>query len=342
MVLIPRELRRCRGGRRSALRRRGRGWNLLAVLCLALTSPAWASPTVDRLHFLIPAGAGGGWDGTARAVGRVLSESGLVAQVSFENLSGGGGGRAIARFVETAPMQIDTLLVSSTPIVIRALQGVYPHSFRDLTPVAAVIADYGAFAVRADSHLETWDQVVAILRADPRSLRVGGGSVRGNMDHLVASMAVAAAGGDPRRFIYVPYDAGGKAVTGLLAGEVHVLSTGVGEIIELARSGDVRVLAVTSSARLESLQDVPTLEELGFAVTFANWRGFFGPPGLPEARREAHIEMLARLRDVPAWNETRDHFGWEDLFVAGDAFTTYLEAQERELTGIMSKLGFLR
>lgn len=99
------------------------------------------------------------------------------------------------------------------------------------------------------------------------------------MDHLVAAMAVAAAGGDPRRFIYVPYDAGGKAVTGLLSGEVQVLSSGLGEIIELARSGEIRVLAVTSSMRLASLPDVPTLEELGFGVTFANWRGFFGPPG---------------------------------------------------------------
>lgn len=178
---------------------------LTACLSFVLAGFVFSSETsetwVERVHFLIPAGAGGGWDGTARAVGRILKQTAIVDRVSFENLSGGGGGRAIAHFVETAARQSDTLLVSSTPIVIRALQGLYPHSFRDLIPVAAVIADYGGFAVRADSPLETWDQVVAMLRSDPRSLRVGGGSVRGNVDHLVAAMAVAAAGGDPRRHL---------------------------------------------------------------------------------------------------------------------------------------------
>lgn len=311
-------------------------------LALAATCSVHGAEHAQRLHFLIPAGAGGGWDGTARAVGRVLEQTGSVDQVSFENLSGGGGARAVAHFVETAAHQTHTLLVSSTPIVIRALQGVYPYSFRDLTPIAAVIADYGGFAVRADSPLTSWPDVVSRLRADPRSLRIGGGSVRGNMDHLVAAMAVAAAGGDPRRFIYIPYDAGGKAVTGLLAGEVQVLSSGLGEMIELIRSGEIRLLAVTSPARLAALPDAPTLNELGFRVTFANWRGFFGPPGLSAQRRDAEIRLLAQMRSSPEWAETRARYGWEDLYLAGDDFSAYLEAQERELAAIMTKLGFLR
>lgn len=114
----------------------------------------------------------------------------------------------------------------------------------------------------------------------------------------------------------MPYDAGGKAVTGLLSGEVQVLSSGLGEIIELARTGEIRVLAVTSSMRLASLPDVPTLEELGFGVTFANWRGFFGPPGLSMSRRDGHIEMLTRMRATPAWHKTRSRLSWEDLFVS--------------------------
>lgn len=315
---------------------------LAACLGLVMACCACGAQRVERLHFLIPAGAGGGWDGTARAVGRVLKQTGGVERVSFENLSGGGGGRAVAHFVETAAHQSDTLLVNSTPIVVRALQGVYPYSFRDLTPVAAVIADYGGFAVRGDSSLQTWREVVAMLRTDPRSLLIGGGSVRGNMDHLVAAMAVAAAGGDPRRFIYVPYDAGGKAVTGLLSGEVQVLSSGLGEIIELVRGGEIRLLAVTAPTRLTTLPNTPTLEELGYAVTFANWRGFFGPPGLSAARRDAHVQMLARMRDSPEWSATLTRFGWEDLFVPADQFSAYLEAQERELAAIMSKLGFRR
>lgn len=106
---------------------------LTACLSFVLAGFVFSSETsetrVERVHFLIPAGAGGGWDGTARAVGRVLKETAIVDRVSFENLSGGGGGRAIAHFVETAARQSDTLLVSSTPIVIRALQGLIPTRF---------------------------------------------------------------------------------------------------------------------------------------------------------------------------------------------------------------------
>ena len=49
---------------------------------------------LEKVHFLIPAGPGGGWDGTARGMGEVMIKSGLVDDVSFENLSGGGGGKA--------------------------------------------------------------------------------------------------------------------------------------------------------------------------------------------------------------------------------------------------------
>ncbi|NCF74236.1 MAG: tripartite tricarboxylate transporter substrate binding protein, partial [Gammaproteobacteria bacterium] len=77
----------------------------------------------DRIHFLIPGGAGGGWDMTARGVGESLSRSGLRKVVSYENLSGGGGSRAIAHFVKTAERQDNTLMVSSSSIILRSLRG---------------------------------------------------------------------------------------------------------------------------------------------------------------------------------------------------------------------------
>ena len=67
---------------------------------------------LKEVHFLIPAGPGGGWDGTARGVGRALKMADLVEKVTFENAAGGGGGRAIAKLIETGSQQPNTLLIS--------------------------------------------------------------------------------------------------------------------------------------------------------------------------------------------------------------------------------------
>ena len=184
-----------------------------------------ADSKLDKIHFLIPGGAGGGWDGTARGVGEALTQSKLIKHVSYQNMSGGGGGKAMAYLIKTAKRQKQTLMVNSTPMLIRSLQKVFPQSFRDFTPVVAVVADYGVFAVRHDSAFGRWQDVVAAFRENPRKLRIGGGSGRGSMDHLVAAMAFQAAGGDAKAVRYIPYDAGGKALAGLLSGETEVLST---------------------------------------------------------------------------------------------------------------------
>ena len=76
---------------------------------------------VESIHFLIPGGAGGGWDGTARGTGEALTKSGLVGKATYENMSGGGGGKAIGYLIENAKSNEGTLMVNSTPIVIRLI-----------------------------------------------------------------------------------------------------------------------------------------------------------------------------------------------------------------------------
>jgi len=198
-----------------------------------ITATLGAAPThaaeIEKIHFLIPGGAGGGWDGTARGTGEALTKAGIVGSASYENMSGGGGGKAIAHLIETAKRQGNTLMVNSTPIVIRSLTKVFPQSFRDLVPIAGTIGDYAAFVVAIDSKYKSFAEVVTDFKADPKSVKIGGGSTRGSMDHLVAAYAFKAAGGDPKKVKYIPYDAGGKAMAGLLSGETSILSTGLSE-----------------------------------------------------------------------------------------------------------------
>ena len=311
------------------------------LLLALLVSPVSASE-VKEIHFLIPGGAGGGWDGTARGVGKALLDSKLLEQASFENMSGGGGGKALNHLISTAKRQEGTLLVNSTPIIIRSLTGVFPQSFRDLTPIASVIADYAAFVVPKDSKYTNFKEIIADFHKDPKSVKIGGGSVKGSMDHLVPAMVIQAAGEDPLKLKYIPYDAGGKAMAGLLSGDVQVLSTGFGEALGLANQGEVRILAVTSEERLSQAPDAPTVRELGYDVTFANWRGFFGIPGLSKEKAEAYRALLKKMYDTPEWEEIRSKRGWQNLYQPGDEFYAFLEAQEKDLGSMMRKLGFLK
>jgi putative tricarboxylic transport membrane protein len=321
----------------------GRSLILLAVICMALpVNMSFAAAEVEELHFLIPGGAGGGWDGTARGVGKALLDSGLVKQASFENMSGGGGGKALNHLISTAKRQQGTMLVNSTPIIIRSLTGVFPQSFRDLTPISSVIADYAALVVAKDSKYQTLEQVLADFKKDPRSVKMAGGSVKGSMDHLVPAMIVKAAGADPLKLVYVPYDAGGKAMAGLLSGDTQILSTGFGEALGLANQDLVRILAVTSDERLPQAPDVPTVKESGIDVTFANWRGFFGAPGLPEAKAQAYRDVLKKMYDTPEWEEIRTKRGWQNLYKPGAEFTAFLEDQEKAIGGMMRELGFIQ
>jgi len=205
------------------------------------------------------------------------------------------------------------LMVNSTPIIIRSLTGVFPQSFRALTPVASVIADYAAFVVPKNSKYTTFDQIIEDFKKNPNSVKVAGGSVKGSMDHLVPAMVIQAAGANPLKLKCIPYDAGGKAMAGLLSGDTQVLSTGYGEALGLARQGEVNILAVTSGERLAQTPDVPTVKELGYNVTFANWRGFYGIPGLSEEKAAAYQNLLKSMYDTPEWENMRSKRGWQNL-----------------------------
>ena len=313
-----------------------------SLLVVALSHPAFAVIKLDKIHFIIPGGAGGGWDGTARGAGEALTKSGLLKKASYENLSGGGGGKAIGHLIETAERQQHTLMVNSTPIVVRSLTKVFPFSFRDLTPIASIISDYGALVVAKDSKFKNWNQVVKAFLENPKKVKVAGGSVRGDMDHLVAAMAFKAAGGNPRAVRYIPYEAGGKAMAGLLSGETQILSTGFGEALALARAGEVRIIAVTSEKRLPEAPDVPSLKELGYNVTFANWRGFFAPPGISAKKALNYARLLKAMYSTPEWEAVRKRQGWSNLYQPGVLFYEFLEEQEKVVGSLMRELGFLK
>ena len=300
-----------------------------------------AKPMVGSIHFLIPGGAGGGWDGTARGTGEALTKSGLLGKATYENMSGGGGGKAIGYLIENSRSNHGTLMVNSTPIVIRSLTKVFPQNFRDLTLISGTIGDYAALVVNSSSPLGNFDELVKAYRKNPNDVAIGGGSVPGGMDHLVAAMAFKAAGADPTRVKYIPFDAGGKAMAALLSGEIDALSTGFSEAVSMEKAGKVRIIGVTSDERVPAAPNAPTLKEQGYDATFVNWRGFFAAPDLPSNKRRAYIEMLGAMYDTPQWETVRARNGWVNIHNPGDSFMVFLAAQEKVIGNLMRELGFL-
>ena len=314
-----------------------------AFAAIGFGAPAAADghQVLDSIHFLIPGGAGGGWDGTARGTGEALTAAGLVGNASYENMSGGGGGVAIGYLIENADSNHGTLMVNSTPIVIRSLTGVFPQSFRDLTLVAGTVGDFAAVVVSKDSPINSMDDLLAAFDADPGATAIGGGSVPGGLDHLVAAMVMEAAGRDPLAVKYIPYDAGGTAMAALLSGEIAALSTGFSEAVDLSNAGEVKIIGVTSDERVDAAPEAMTMKEQGIDTTFVNWRGFFAAPGLPDDKLAMYQDVIAKMYDTPEWEEVRARNGWVNIHNNGEDFRAFLEDQEKVIGDLMKKLGFL-
>jgi len=268
----------------------------------------------------------------------------MLKSASFENMSGGGGGKALAFMINTKPT--NTILVQSTPLVLRSITrhkgyvaGDGVLSYKDVTPIAGVIGDYGAIVVAKDSPYKTFADVVAAYKKDPNSIKMAGGSVRGSMDHLIGALAFQVAGADPNKVVYVPYDAGGKALAGLLSGETQILSTGLGEVMGARDS--VNIIGITAPSRVADAPDVPTLKEQGFDVQFVNWRGFFGPPGMSSSMKDEIAKMLGDVQKTPEWEAVRKRNAWVNIYNPGDKFVSFLEKQTVEMTALMKKLGVI-
>ena len=318
--------------------------SVLFSVILLFSATATNSIAMDKIHFVIGGGAGGGWDGTARGTGEALTKSGMLKSASFENMSGGGGGKALAFMINTQPK--NTVLVQSTPLVLRSItrhkgyvSGTGVLSYKDVTPIAGVIGDYGAIAVAKNSPYMNFKDVVDAYKKDPKSIKMAGGSVRGSMDHLIGALAFQAAGANPNDVAYIPYDAGGKALAGLLSGETQIISTGLGEL--MGARDQVRIIGITAPSRVADAPDAPTLKEQGYDVQFVNWRGFFGPPNMSNKDKKALSTMLGKVMKTPEWEAVRKRNAWVNIYNSDKDFVKFLEKQTVEMTALMKKLGVI-
>lgn len=302
------------------------------------TSSEW-SPD-QAIELVAPAGAGGGWDTTARMAAKVFTEEGIIDQnIGVVNKPGGGGAIAWA-YIHSKKGSPYNLFVTSPPMVLIPLNGQSEYDHTDFTPIANMIADYAAFAVKADAKWNNLNELFEDMKKDPSSVTVIGTSSPGSMDHIQFIKIAKAAGVDITKIKYVS-DQDGGGLTAILNGSADVFSTGVAETIEQVKAGKIKVLGVTSEERLEGdvLSTFPTAKEQGIDATFVNWRGFFGPPDMDAAALKYYEKKFKELSDSPAWADIRQKYGWGEMYMDSQTYKEFLDKEKADVQQLLDELG---
>jgi tripartite-type tricarboxylate transporter receptor subunit TctC len=256
--------------------------------CISFGATAADAFPSKQLKILVGYSAGGAVDAIARSVGQRMAAT-LGQPVIVENKPGAGTNIAVKALIASPPDGYTLLLAANALAVNPSLFQPAPYDLqRDVTPVALVGRVPVVLAVREGSDIKTLQQLVATAKAKPGSVTVATPG-NGSTPHLAIELFQHTAGLSLR---HVPYKGGAQALTDTLGGHVEVVAVNALEVLPLAKSGTLRVLAVMSPERSSVLPGVPTVAESGFPGFEASvWYGFVAPAGLPKP-------ILAKLHET--------------------------------------------
>jgi tripartite-type tricarboxylate transporter receptor subunit TctC len=274
--------------------------SLGAVLAVADDASAQAPAADQVLRFVVPYAAGGGGESLLRLMSEPLRKS-LGRPVIVENKPGAAG-RLGVRSVKDAAADGSVLLF--TPI---APMSVFPHVYQDLgydpladfRPVSQIATFDLGLAVGPAVPAKSVQDLVAWLKANPDKASYGTPAA-GSLPHFFALMFGNAAGVELR---HVPYKGNPPALADLMGGHLPLFFTSTPDLVELHKSGRLRVLATSGRERSVVLPDVPTFGEAGYAIQGEGWYGIFAPAKTREPvvmRLSAAIVAASRSPDVVA------------------------------------------
>jgi len=323
-------------------------WALAVVTvgAVAITAPVdargEATEAIDvlgggQLRIMAPADPGGGWDQTSRELQASLRD--VVGRTEVYNVGGAGGTIGLSQF--NGYTGDPTELMTTGAIMVGAIESnASPVSLDDVTPLARLTTDYVLIAVPADSPIQTLQDLADEMTADLGAVSFAGGSA-GGVEQILAGLMALELGLDPDELSYVAHSGGGEALTTVLSGRATAALSGVSEIEPQVRAGTLRALAVSSPERLDTVPDVPTMQEAGLDVELPNWRGVVAPAGIDDEERAALVDILTEMHESPAWADALERRGWEDSFLTGPEFEEFI-ASERETTyDVLDQIGLI-
>jgi len=310
-----------------------------AAATLTFAAPAAAYP--DRpITIIVPWGAGGGTDATARIIATVLEEE-LGQRVSVVNRTGGSGVVGHTAIAEAEPDGY-TLGLATVEINMMHWQGLTDLTWEGYTPVALMNEDPAGVQVATNSPYETLQDLLDDIEARPGELQASG-TGQGGIWHLAIAGMLNDLGFEPGSVVWVPSDGAASGLQDLVAGGVHIVPSSLPEARSLIEAGRVKSLAVMAENRADLFPEVPTLaEETDSGWQIGAWRGIVGPAGLPDEVVETLIAALETVYNSEDYQDFMAAQGYGTRWAAGDDFADFMDASNQSLGEVMRAVGIAR
>jgi putative tricarboxylic transport membrane protein len=311
------------------------------LLCgsVALEAADFPSKTIE----MVPAGnPGGGLDLVARALESALRDEKLMKEGFAIKNMGGAGGNLAKTYINQKRGDPHFAYIESNRIYVNRIVGTTKLTYTDVTPIARLVTEYLVWAVRTDSPYKTAKEILGKVKSDPASVTFGVGTLPGN-DQMNILRPAMAEGIDARQVKIAAFKSGGDLTIQLLGGHVSVISTGLSEVIEQVRAGQVRLIAISApNAVAGEFVKVPTWRSMGIDVAILHWRGLFAPPDIPAEAVQYWDRTLSKMVKTDSWKKILEKYQWFDAYANSATFRKDLEQENKAYEQILTQLGMAK
>ena len=316
------------------------------LLVAALPSKAAWEPTAP-VEIVVPAGTGGGADQMARFIQQMVVKHKLMQQpLSVVNKAGNSGADGLLD-VKASPGNPHKLIITLSNLFTTPMATGAKFTWQDITPVQMLALDQFVLWVNAKSPYHTTQDLLDALRKQPPGTFKLGGTGSKQEDQLINVLLETAVS---TRISYVPLKGGGDVAKALAAGDVDLTVNNPIEAEELWRAGVVRPLCVFDGGKLDyhakitstmSWNDLPTCMSFGIPVQYLMLRGIFTTPGATPEQVAYYVQLLAKVRALPEWQEFMAQGAFKQTTINGQPFVDWLGRAESFHRVLMREAKFM-
>ena len=286
-----------------------RQWLVAATACVMVLAPMQAADAQQwpsrSVKVVVPYGAGGVTDTMARVTADRLSKA-LGQNFIIENKVGAGGAIGIDAALSAPQDGYTILFVGSTLFTVLPLaQKVNYEPLKDLIPVSITGTNGMVMVVQKDAPYSTLREFIDYARKNPGKITYSSGGPATN-NHLSTAYL---AGMEKLDMVHVPFKGGQAALTAVLSKAVDMHFGNSSDLIEPARSGTVKAIAVSTPKRMPQLPNVPTVAETVPGYEYIAWNGYAVTGGVPAEVRNRLAQALMPITRDPQVVETFSKLG---------------------------------